>query len=85
MHYVFVVQVLKIYKKNIYKYINIVFKFALKRLCIDDDDSIKQKKGDFLSNQSKYVISSGVHKGKKKYYFVSRSKSKPCLGCSKHG
>ena len=73
MHYVFVVQVLKIHK--VIKII--VFKFALKRLCIDDDHSIKQKKGDFFSNQSKYVVSSGVHKGKKKYDFVSPSKSKP--------
>ena len=81
MHYVFVVQVLKIYK--VIKIL--VFKFALKQLCIDDDDSIKQKKGDFLSNQSKYFVSSGLHKGKKKYYFVSPSKSKPCPGCSKHG
>ena len=58
MHYVLVVQVLKIHK--VIKIL--VFKFALKRLCIDDDDSIKQKKGDFFSNQSKYVISSGMHK-----------------------
>ena len=58
MHYVSVVQVLKIHK--VIKIL--VFKFALKRLCIDDDDSIKQKKGDFFSNQSKYVISSGMHK-----------------------
>ena len=51
----FVVQVLKIHK--VIKIL--VFKFALKRLCIDD------------------VVSSGVHKGEKKYDFVSPSKSKP--------
>ena len=63
MHYVFVVQVLKIHK--VIKLL--VFRFVLKRLCIDDDDdSIKQKKGDFFSNQSKYVICSGVHKRSKK-------------------